>query len=169
MDTNVDLKTEFEKRSKALGIKVGGPLPNNNKENEHKPFISRFLTVNTPLTNHVRSVFQQFGSYVILAYTKNTLNVYFPDIRHAALAFSRFGGHRSCVYQPVDDTVVKALGKVGVRVHEGTVTCKPQEYNWYALVGRSTGSTPALTLAISCSSTTSLLGLTTPSASTPTS
>ncbi|AOW01126.1 RNA recognition motif 2-domain-containing protein [Yarrowia lipolytica] len=135
MDTNVDLKTEFEKRSKALGIKVGGPLPNNNKENEHKPFISRFLTVNTPLTNHVRSVFQQFGSYVILAYTKNTLNVYFPDIRHAALAFSRFGGHRSCVYQPVDDTVVKALGKVGVRVHEGTVTCKPQEYNWYALVG----------------------------------
>ncbi|KAG5370241.1 Meiosis protein [Yarrowia sp. C11] len=135
MDTNVDLKTEFEKRSKALGIKVGGPLPNNNKENEHKKFSSRFLSIRAPLNNQVRSVFQQLGSYVILAYTSNSIDVYFSDSRHAAMAFSRFGGARACAFLPVDDTVVKALGRVGVRVHEGPVTCKPQEYNWYALVG----------------------------------
>lgn len=131
----MDLKTEFENRSKALGIKVGGPLPNNNKENEHKKPSSRFLTVQAPLTNHVRSVFQQLGSYVILAYTANTLDVYFPDIRHAAMAFARFGGYRACMYRPVDESVVRALERVGVRVYEGTVACKPQEYNWYALVG----------------------------------
>lgn len=135
MDTNVDVMTEFENRSKALGIKVGGPLPNNKKENEHKKPGSRLLTVQAPLTNHVRSVFQQLGSYVILAYSANTLDVYFPDIRHAAMAFARFGGYISCMYRPVDESVIRALERVGVRVYEGTVACKPQEYNWYALVG----------------------------------
>lgn len=141
MDTHVDvkqevdLKKEFEDRSKRLGIKVGGPLPNNNKENEHISYTSRFLRLQMPLSNHVRSVFQQLGSYVILSYTPHSVDVYFPDMRHAAMAFAHFGGMQSSVYLPVDDGVVSALGRVGVNVYEGTITCKPQEYNWYALVG----------------------------------
>lgn len=143
MDTNKDPKEIFANRVKQLGIKVGN-------ENNYSP-LTRFVRVEVPLTNYARRVFQvsarrqltariktlltqNIGSYVILGSTRYTTDVYFPDVRHASLAFSHFRTDSS-TYLAVDDTVVSALKSVGVNVHEGPVVCQPSEYNWYSLVG----------------------------------